>query len=123
MYHGLRSPSSGAAANDSGDVVTPKDLIECKTTGAPGSPVRPPAILGHLVKIIEEAQERGRTGVLALRYYAPDHELANRDGWVEITIRRTSDDAARSVEALELEVDLLIAHNKVFDLEGSLRGD
>lgn len=94
------------------------ELIECKTTGGPGEkPIRSPKFINELGKVVEEARERGRIGSLALQYYLPDHYLANRQGWVEVTVRPTADDVARSEEIAELKVDLEIALGKVLDLE------
>jgi hypothetical protein len=106
LYEGRRSRSSGAAVNDSGDVATVDELIECKTTGEPGKPARIPVFVNHLAKVVEEARERGRTGSVALRFYSPDHYLSNRDGWVEVTVRLTSDDAA-NLEGLRNYQELL----------------
>jgi hypothetical protein len=128
LYGGRRSASSGAADNDSGDVATVEDLIECKTTGGPEQPIRTPKFINELGKVVEEARERGRTGALALQFYLPDHYLANRQGWVEVTVRPTADDVARAEQIGDLQrevygqqVDLDIALNQVFDLEGQLR--
>jgi len=93
LYGGKRSPSSGAAINDSGDVITTEELIECKTTGGPGQKkIAEPKFLKELGKVVEEARERGRVGSIMLQYYLPDSYLSNRDGWVEVTVRRTADD-------------------------------
>lgn len=94
LYDGQRSRSSGAADTDSGDVVTPSELIECKTTGGPSEKkISEPKFLKELAKVAEEATERGRTGVICLRYYLPDSYLSNREGWVEVTVRKSVDDA------------------------------
>lgn len=107
MYQGHRSASSGAAVTDSGDVATVTDLIECKTTGGPGEkPTRIPTFVNHLAKVVEEARERGRTGAVALRFYDADHYLANRDGWVEVTVRPTADDVARTEQIADLEAQV-----------------
>lgn len=110
LYGGKRSPSSGAAVNDSGDVVTAGELIECKTTGGPGEKkTSEPRFIKELGKVVEEARERGRVGSLMLQYYLPDSYLSNRDGWVEVTVRRTPDDVDlhERVRILEDEIDIL----------------
>ncbi len=101
VYGGKRSPSSGAAVTDSGDVVTPDCLYECKTSGAAGeNPIPEPKFIKELGKVVEEARERGRTGALCLRYYLPDSYLANKKGLVEVTVRLTNDDAEIVADSL-----------------------
>lgn len=95
-YHGRRSPSSGAADTDSGDVVTDTHLFECKVTGNPEEPLKRPInskLNDELVKIAEEAWQRGKTPVLALRWFEPDHILSDRSGWVDIVLKRVVDDS------------------------------
>lgn len=101
LYHGKRSPSSGAADTDAGDVRTPLSLIECKTTGYPGKEPKPqvPRFIRWLEKVVKEAYEEGRSGALALRYYDPDSILATPDGWVDVVVRPIPDDVIRE-EAL-----------------------
>jgi hypothetical protein len=95
LYGGVRSASSGAADNDSGDVRSPTDLIECKVTGEPGNPKRP-ALLKVFEKIAEEAFMEGRSPVVALRFYCPDSILADPKGWVDLSVRLSEEDAARA---------------------------
>lgn len=87
-YGGKRSPSSGAAETDQGDVRTESMLIECKTTGGPEKPAKLPIFLQHLEKVCLEAWEEGRDGVVALRYYCPTSKLANPDGFVDVIVRQ-----------------------------------
>lgn len=122
QYGGKRSLSSGAADTDSGDVALVNELIECKTTGGPGEkPTRVPAFVKELAKVVEEARERNRTGVLAMRFYSPDHYLANRDGWIEITIRPTVDDVARGEQIRDLEVNMEILDAELSECKDSGR--
>jgi hypothetical protein len=86
-YRGRRSPSSGAAVHDPGDVRTETQLIECKTTGTPEKPSTLPVFIQHLEKVCMEAWEEGRTGVVALRYYAPYSKLASSEGFVDVVVR------------------------------------
>jgi len=119
VYNGRRSRSSGAAIHDSGDVVTMTELIECKTTGGPGEKKIPePRFLKELGKVVEEARERGRVGSLALRFYLPDSYLSNRDGWVEVTVRRTPDDADLHDRLRVLEDEVEIAREDARYWEG-----
>jgi hypothetical protein len=95
IYGGKRSPSSGAAVTDAGDVKTSTELFECKYHGSPESPPKlKSALLRHMEKVADEAYETGRDPVVALRYYAPDSKLA-KEGWVDLTVRLTRDDAER----------------------------
>lgn len=98
LYVGKRSPSSGGADNDQGDVRTDYDLIECKVKGGPGKPTKS-ALITTFEKIAEEAYSEGREPVLALRFFMPDSILADQKGWVDITVRRTAEDAARVASA------------------------
>jgi hypothetical protein len=93
-YDGVRSPSSGAADTDQGDVRTKTMLIECKTTGTPEKPSRLPVFIQHLEKVCQEAWEEGRDGMVALRYYYPESRLANNDGWVDVVVRQEMTDTA-----------------------------
>lgn len=97
MYKGRRSPSSGGAENDQGDVRTPLDLIECKSSGGPGRVSNKKAtIVRTFEKIFLEATSEGRSPVLALRYFDPDSPLSDTKGWVDLVVRRVEDDACRS---------------------------
>lgn len=91
-YGGKRSASSGGADNDQGDVRTGEDLIECKLTGRPGAPAKA-TLLKTFEKVAQEAFSEGRDPVVALRFHAPESILADGDGWVDLTVRRSSDDA------------------------------
>jgi hypothetical protein len=91
-YGGTRSASSGAADNDQGDVRTEAELIECKLTGRPGAPSKA-GLLKTFEKVAKEAYSEGRDPMVALRFYAPDSIAADNDGWVDLTVRMTSDDA------------------------------
>jgi hypothetical protein len=88
-YGGARSPSSGGAAHDYGDVRCPTALIECKATMAESRP----KVLKEFEKIAVEAYAEGREPALALRYYAPESILADVDGFVDLIVRRVADDA------------------------------
>lgn len=97
MYGGKRSPSSGGAENDQGDVRTPTELIEAKTTGGPGRvPKKKATIVRTFEKVFLEATSEGREAVLALRYFDPESPLADVRGWVDLAVRRMDQDAYRS---------------------------
>lgn len=87
-YAGKRSPSSGGAAHDYGDVRCPDKLIECKATMQTAKP----KVLKEFEKIAVEAFAEGREPALALRYYEPTSILADVDGWVDLIVRRVADD-------------------------------
>jgi hypothetical protein len=95
-YGGKRSASSGAADNDAGDVRCDDTLFECKVTGGPTRPSKLPIFVQQMEKIAEEAYEESRHPALALRYYEPDSILANREGWIDLVVRRVDDDSCRS---------------------------
>lgn len=95
-YGGRRSPSSGASDTDSGDVVTDTHLFECKVTGNPEEPLKRPInakLNDEFIKVTEEAWQRGKAPAMALRWYEPDHILADRTGWVDIVLKRVVDDS------------------------------
>jgi hypothetical protein len=96
-YSGRRSPSSGGADNDNGDVRSKHNLIECKLTGSPGRPQRT-TLLTQFEKVAAEAYLEGRSPVIALRYYWPDSFLAGPDGWVDLAVRLLEEDAFRDAE-------------------------
>lgn len=103
VYGGRRSPSSGASLTDPGDV-RPRDedtLFECKTTGEPGKPKRT-TLIQIMEKVWDEAAECSREPAVAMRYFDPTSPLANRKGWVDFTVRLTTDDAVRSLALIEL---------------------
>jgi hypothetical protein len=93
LYGGTRSKSSGGADTDQGDVRTRGQLMECKVTGKPEKPAKLPGFIKHLEKVTEEAWSEDRIPTLALRYFNPDSLLANRDGFVDVIVRRAQDDA------------------------------
>ncbi len=62
-------------------------------TGKPGKPVKKAKIVKDMEKIAEEAWSEGREPVLALRYFDPTSILADPEGWVDLSVRRTEDDA------------------------------
>lgn len=87
-YNGIRSPSSGGAGHDNGDIRCPTTLIECKVTMKEIKP----KIIKEFEKIAEEAYAEGREPALALRYFEPNSLLANSDGWIDLIVRRVADD-------------------------------
>jgi len=98
QYGGRRTKNSGASDMEKADVLAPLEmpntLIECKMTGAPGDkPVRKTKIVSDLEIVADHAWAAGLTPALALRYFMPDSSLANHDGWVDITVRLTTEDA------------------------------
>jgi hypothetical protein len=97
LYEGKRSPSSGAADTDSGDVRVKDDqtLWECKLSGNTASPRRS-TIVKQMEKIAYEAYEEGKEPGLALRFFDPDSTLAWDDGYVDVVVRLARDDAYRS---------------------------
>ncbi len=93
-YGGKRSPSSGAADNDGGDVRAEFDLIECKAKGSPAHPLKnKPTLLQQFEKNAVDAHLEARSPVVALRYYWPDSPLANPKGWVDFAVRLLDEDA------------------------------
>lgn len=93
VYHGRRSPSSGAADTDKGDVKDHETLFECKMTRKSSIP----KLVKDFEKVAYEAYEQGLDPAVALRYYLPDSPLANpRSGYVDLTVRLTGDDAERT---------------------------
>jgi hypothetical protein len=97
LYGGKRSPSSGAAISQKGDVQikSSRTSIECKSSGCPPDQVKHTVILGHMEKIADEAWAENREPALALRYFCPDSPLAAQDGWVDLIVRMAADDAYR----------------------------
>lgn len=97
LYDGRRSPSSGASSVDKGDVrvSSSRTIFECKCNGAPGGRSRHPTILGQLEKVTDEAWAEGKRAALCLRYFCPESPLADVNGWVDLTVRPTRDDALR----------------------------
>jgi hypothetical protein len=66
-------------------------LIEAKMTMSE----RIPEFIKKLEKIAQEAYSEGREPALAMRWHEPKSVLADQDGWIDITIRRTDEDALR----------------------------
>lgn len=92
-HGGTRSPSSGAAITDQGDVRTPNELIECKHAGTYSKPAASITIkLADLEKIADEAWSEGKEPVMALSLYAPDSVLADANGEVNLILRLEDDD-------------------------------
>ncbi len=99
-YHGVRSPSSGAAESDQGDVRTEIELFECKHRGTFDKPALSISIkLEDFEKIADEAWSEGRMPVMALSIYCPDSPLADKNGFVEFTARLQKDDLWLTDEA------------------------
>lgn len=96
LYFGKRSPSSGAAEHDQGDIRTADDLIEAKMTGGPQRPARSIKVeLVDVEKIADEAWSEGRQWALALRIYCPDSPVADKAGFVDMMVRPLDDDLLR----------------------------
>lgn len=95
LYNGRRSASSGAADNDQGDVRSPSLLIECKMTGGPGRPVKKAKLVRDMEKVAEEAWTEDREPVICLRFFDPGSRLADKDGWIDLTVRLTHEDVHR----------------------------
>lgn len=93
VYGGTRSPSSGAAETDQGDIRTPDQLIECKHRGTFDKPAASISLkLSDFEKIFNEAVSEGRETAMVLSLYAPDSILADKDGEVNFTVRLMLDD-------------------------------
>jgi hypothetical protein len=103
LFDGKRSPSSGGASNDAGDIRCKRILIEAKVTGTPSKPKRP-AWLKQFEKIAEEAWAEGRDPVLAFRFYDPDSILADAFGTIDLTVRLAADDALREKAFNDTEI-------------------
>jgi len=92
-YRGKRSPSSGGAATDRGDVRAQYDLFECKHVGTYDKPAKSVSIkLSDFEKLYDEATSEGKDAAMALSIYAPGSVLADADGFVDITARLQRDD-------------------------------
>ena len=117
QYNGKVSPSSGGAATDRGDVRTERQLIECKYIGLktmvktadwstekkgynletvekPWKSIR--IEIEDLEKICDEAWHEGREPVMQIQVKNPDSPIANDKGFINITVRLTSDDVYRN---------------------------
>lgn len=101
LYSGRRSPSSGAAENDAGDVRSESQIFECKCKGGveydsartnQGKAPQRTTLLQRFEKISQEAWAEGRTPVLAIREWAPESPLAGPNGWVDIVVRSAHED-------------------------------
>jgi Holliday junction resolvase len=95
-YEGRRSPSSGAADHDAGDVKVGNArvggiLFECKTTGDAEKPAKA-TLVTRMEKIADEAWASGLEPALALRFYKPDSRLADSKGFIDLIVRRVADD-------------------------------
>lgn len=93
-YGGRRSPSSGAAVTDIGDVRDRTWLIECKgkfgvRTGE--KPVRS-TLVRQFEKAADEAWEADRTPAMALRFYMPESPLADNYGFVDLIVKLLEDE-------------------------------
>jgi hypothetical protein len=99
QYRGIRSPTSGGSPTDKGDVrvATSKTVFECKATGKPGDDSKYTTVIRHLEKVADEAYAEGKEPALALRYFCPDSPLSSHDGWIDLTVRLTTDDGRREM--------------------------
>jgi hypothetical protein len=98
-YRGKRSPSSGGAATDRGDVRNDSHLYECKHAGTYDKPARSVSVrLADLEKIFDEAQSEGKDWAACLSIYAPDSVLADRGGFVDLTVRPMAADVERGYD-------------------------
>lgn len=86
IFDGKRSASSGASMTDKGDVRTQTHLIECKVTEG-----RIPTMVKQFEKIAQEAYEDNLDPMLCLRFFYPESKLANKNGWVDLTVMRSED--------------------------------
>lgn len=101
LFDGKRSPSSGAASNDAGDIRCEKIMIEAKVTGTPAK-VKRPAWLKQFEKVAEEAWQEGREPVMAFRFFDPESILSDSDGIIDLTVRICADDALREKNYVEV---------------------
>jgi hypothetical protein len=95
VYGGDRSPSSGAAVTDAGDVRMRHlgNLCECKHRGTFDKPAKSITLkLEDLEKIADEAWAEGLEPMMVLSIYAPDSVLADKDGEVHCAVRLMLDD-------------------------------
>jgi hypothetical protein len=93
-YGGRRSPSSGAAWTDLGDVKHEGYLIECKGQfgeRAGENSVRS-TLLQQFEKIFDEASQGDRIPAVALRFYKPESALADNNGYVDLIVKTMDDD-------------------------------
>lgn len=92
LYGGEQVNGSGQPDRVGGDVKTNWELFECKLTGQPGKPATS-SLITRMEKIADEAWEEGREPALCLRFFKPDSVLANKDGYVDLTVRLSTQDA------------------------------
>lgn len=93
LFGGVRSPSSGGADTDRGDVRLQSTLIECKHTGSFLKPAKSISVkLSDLEKLADEAWSEGKDFALALRLYAPDSVLSDSSGMVDLVVRMATAD-------------------------------
>lgn len=100
-YGGRRSPSSGAAVTDLGDVRSEGYLIECKGQfgeRAGENPVRS-TLLNQFEKVFDEASQGDRAPAVALRFYKPESALADNQGYVDLIVKLMGDDIFGLLEA------------------------
>ncbi len=97
-FGGVRSPSSGGAVTDQGDVRVraagddPGYLVECKHTGSYSKPAFSITVqLSVLEKIADEAWSEGKTPVLALRMYNPHSVLSDAEGMIDLIVKLERD--------------------------------
>lgn len=97
LYSGKVSPSSGGHVTDPGDVRVEDDntLFECKSRGNPEKFAKS-TMITQMEKVTQEAYEENKEPALALRFFNPDSHLSGKDGFVELTVRLSRDDAYRS---------------------------
>lgn len=89
---GVRSPSSGAADKENGDVKNNTYIVECKTTGEFDKPAKSISLkLSDLEKIADEACIEDRIPVMALRIYNPGSPLADADGNIDVMVNLLTD--------------------------------
>ncbi len=93
FYGGKKSPSSGAAETDQGDVRTPELLIECKHKGYYGKPAQSISLkLSDWEKICDEAWSEDREPRMVLSMYNPGSVLSDRNGMVALAVMAMEDD-------------------------------
>lgn len=89
---GRRSPSSGAADKDDGDVKNEIFLVECKMTGTFDKPAKSISIkLNDLEKIVDEAYALGKTPMMSLRIHNRNSPLADADGNIDLMVNLLDD--------------------------------
>lgn len=100
-YGGTRSPSSGGAETDEGDVRTETHLYECKLTGSPSREAKSISLkVADIEKARDEAYGEGLEWAMPLRIYAPFSPAANRHGYIDLMVRPLGDDLDREPDPL-----------------------